>query len=500
MDQGRSLKLKFGEIVFFGLLFFSGLSIVSSLEIEPKEECGVIERRNKLTQCKENINVIRSFCLTKYFKEVETCEVLSVLGLQDFKICYQQVRREFKQCTNFQRKYYKRFCYNSARICQYPEGYPSVLTTNLLMENIYGSLQIGTSSETLQLWRQVDLNRQTNPTSFWGWNGLNSNYYYGELPDYTRSVNDVDSYQSPCSNGNPGADQYSYTCPHMAMFSPDMLYAASYESLESDFYFAIAGTSSDTNCGNCYQVKPSNPLQASPSNPKQFIIQAFNYGGDVAAGQFDVFMGGGGFGLYTVCNANCEKDFCSGGACLSDSYAMFQGSFNDWTNSTTVQYQNVSRCLGGGVKANVGGNYSNTITEIKTKCGKLVPFDPFTVNYETLSLKDQFVYQSCLKSNENTFHQNWLDTEYKRVQCPASLYKMTGMKPTDDSSQPLPDATTTTWDGTFAGDVQKGLFGITTMQDCCKPSCAWPYKGNADNNDYPAIFSCNKNGFINGYQ
>ena len=97
MDQGRFLKLKFGEIVFFGLLFFSGLSIFISLEIEPKEECDVIERGDKLTKCKNNINVVRSFCKIKYLKEVETCKAISVLGVQDFRICYKQIRGAFKQ-------------------------------------------------------------------------------------------------------------------------------------------------------------------------------------------------------------------------------------------------------------------------------------------------------------------------------------------------------------------------------------------------------------------
>ena len=77
---------------------------------------------------------------------------------------------------------------------------------------------------------------------------------------------------------------------------------------------------------------------------------------------------------------------------------------------------------------------------------------------------------------------------------------ISGIKPNDDASQPLPDVTTTTWDDTFTNDAVAGHFGITTMQDCCKASCSWPYKNpSPDNANYPALFSCDKNGFILGY-
>jgi hypothetical protein len=108
--------------------------------------------------------------------------------------------------------------------------------------------------------------------------------------------------------------------------------------------------------------------------------------------------------------------------------------------------------------------------------------------------------RSCIECNKLTslYHQNW-QVMVKRVRCPENLTRVTGCRLSEPSlSLPLPKIRTpeqAKTDPTF-----KSGYHTTTMQDCCKPTCAWQdwvtgsnYKLPADG-EWNSFYSCDKNG------
>jgi hypothetical protein len=99
---------------------------------------------------------------------------------------------------------------------------------------------------------------------------------------------------------------------------------------------------------------------------------------------------------------------------------------------------------------------------------------------------------SCIESNlvDSQYHINW--TVYaKRVECPTNLTHVTGCK-LNNQGLPAADPSASnvmTVDGSF-----KSGYTTTTMQDCCKPTCAWA--GNVSNTDstWSAFYTCSQSG------
>ena len=108
--------------------------------------------------------------------------------------------------------------------------------------------------------------------------------------------------------------------------------------------------------------------------------------------------------------------------------------------------------------------------------------------------------ESCIKGNrmESLYHQNW-KVRAKRIQCPENLTRITGCK-LMESDLPLPDPSIQTpddaeADGTYTA---KDQYGTTTMQDCCKPTCAWTDWVGGQNlpvdAEWNSFYSCDKDG------
>ena len=99
---------------------------------------------------------------------------------------------------------------------------------------------------------------------------------------------------------------------------------------------------------------------------------------------------------------------------------------------------------------------------------------------------------SCQETNQaqNYYHLN-RNVLAKRIECPANLTRVTGCKLT---AQGLPTADATAVDMNSASG--KGFlsgYTTTTMQDCCRPTCA--YKGNVSGADatYKQFYTCDVN-------
>ena len=113
------------------------------------------------------------------------------------------------------------------------------------------------------------------------------------------------------------------------MFSSDMLLAASFDGLSDALFYATAASAFDIDCGKCYQVKPleaEKQWNDSLAN-RQLIIQTTNTGADVMVGQFDIFIGAGGLGMYNRCSRDCKEHYCQGGPCMA---YLYEGTFDQW--------------------------------------------------------------------------------------------------------------------------------------------------------------------------
>ena len=293
-----------------------------------------------------------------------------------------------------------------------------------------------------------------------------------------------DDIASACSNGGSSPNGvYGYACPQMLMLSPDMINATRADGLDpTKFVYAVAGGSRDGECGMCYQVQLLDAEREWRSNFPYLVVQIFNTGFDVLENQLDLFMGAGGFGYFTACNRDCSSAYCQGGGCKQ---AMYEGAFSQWVQP---QYNDPQLCYSGGVKWLDQKNSTPALTKL---CQGLNNFKNLT------SSKIKRTVQSCVLSNTQLLHQNFVATKVARVQCPPHLVKVTGLHRLDDAKYPLP-----AWNVPLTkkcqGDRTQGRYCITTMQDCCKPSCAWSNKVESYNLDkkYPCTYTCDRHGNV----
>lgn len=316
--------------------------------------------------------------------------------------------------------------------------------------------------------------------SLWGWGySLESNMISGimyndsTIPhqrDYSKEV------PSACSNNND--PNKGFACPHLLMFSSDMLLAAQRDGLGDSFFYGTAATSTDSECGKCYQVRVTDALTKWNETLAQrhVILQITNSGFDVVAGQYDVYMAAGGFGYYTACNKDCNSHFCKGGP---SPVGMFEGSFEQWNRD-----KGYDTCYSGGLNLVA----EDDPEQIWTKCGGLT--NGFT--QQMVSFKNDVLYQSCWYSNLLLYHQNFLSTDSVRVKCPDGLGLLTGLKRNDENGLLEPNLANTL----PIQCRQRACF--TNYQDCCKMSCSWNYKGSPDS-VFGRIDTCDSEGLIIGY-
>lgn len=316
-----------------------------------------------------------------------------------------------------------------------------------------------------------------NNNTYWKWNNPYSSSSYGNIPQPRKYVNKPE-YPSACENGQPNQKIYGFACPSMMMYSDDMLAAARLDNFSS-FLYAVAGSASDNECGKCYQIRLLDAERQWKTDFKQLIVQVVNQGYDVLQGQFDLFMGGGGFGYFTSCNRDCRSRYCQGGACYD---SMYTSLFDDWNHP---EYSDPNVCYSGGIK---WLNHTNK-NEVLRMCQGLVG--------SSRTLKDKITIDSCYRTNIYLYHQNFVSLDAKRVACPVHLYKLTGLKRQDNDQYPRAHLKNTL-DIQCRGSREQGRYCSTTMQDCCKPSCSWSNKGYPDG-VYSRADTCDKNGNILNY-
>ena len=287
----------------------------------------------------------------------------------------------------------------------------------------------------------------TMPPSLWKWPNSGSSYNNYAVPNNSQNAD----YNTKSGCGGGGDSTLGWSCPHLMLLSPDLQYAAE-ANRNSWAVYGVAGIGQTSDCGSCYQLQITGG--GSPS-PDKYIVQAVNTGSDVSSGQFDILVGAGVFGIYDSCSSDCQQgQVCSGGHCNAPYYS---GDFNAWTPD--------GNCYGGGVHD-------------ASECSKLTG---------TSSFADQTLQYGCPEAINRGFHSNF-EVQWQRVQCPPSLYKVTGLRRKDDAEYPMPNP----------GLTLKNTGRTTTTMDCCKPTCGWRQNiaGIADPL-FPQVYTCNKEGQVN---
>jgi Glycosyl hydrolase family 45 len=276
--------------------------------------------------------------------------------------------------------------------------------------------------------------------------------------------NTSDTVQNACTNSG----DVSFICPRFMLFSGEMIQAAADDAKANNwpagsFNYGVA-TLNGAACCACYQIvydnpdNPPNPAD-SYSPPKPLVIQNFNTGG--ANNAFDVFMGKGGEGAFTNGCSQLYTDYPSIGEPYGGGITVETISACGTSSSTVASAACVSAVTGDCDQIKASSAYVTTTTQ-----------------------------SSCIETNSagSLYHINW-NVKAQQVECPTALTEVTGCKP-NPSNLPAPNPAVQT----AAEASSWSNYSTTTMQDCCKPSCAWP--GNVQNTQAPwsAMYQCDGSG------
>lgn len=311
--------------------------------------------------------------------------------------------------------------------------------------------------------------------SLWGWNFSDTHPVYDAgIPHPRRSSTIV---YSPCGNGGstpPGGGQLGYACPHLLLYSTDTLLAARYDNLADSFLYGVCGGNTEQECGRCYQVEPTGGEVSLSTTPSvQLLLQVVSADFDVLPGRFRVLVGGGGFEIFTACNSDCQDRYCGGGPCVQ---GMYDGDFDTWNRG--------QGCHGSG-ESLLNKSYSETLASCKRLGGGLSGY------------KEEALWQSCTESSIGYFQQRFLSTRSLPVKCPEGLVRLTGLRRTDEDNLPEPHP-----QNQFAtscqGSVELDYYCLTTIHDCCMPSCYWNNKGYPDRT-WARVDTCRSDGTIWDY-
>jgi len=312
----------------------------------------------------------------------------------------------------------------------------------------------------------------------------------------------------------PNAD-ITFMCPRSMLFSAQMLQAAIDDGNDA-FNYAVVGHDvdrggidgqDDSTCCQCYQLvfahpSPSNERQvlSNPDNPnppesaiplpKPLIAQSFNTAATPTT--FDVYMGAGGLGANNACAPSLQPQARSG-QYLYTSYPS-DGQPSQGGVKPVSLY---SEC-----KTDI--QWVTTETLSSEACQSRVAEACNQIASDIPGLTEQ-ARSSCISSNspESYYHLNWSVFAMK-VECPQHLTEVTGCKL---APQGLPavkrDVTTAaqaSTDSDFWSTTSNGsnMYETTTMEDCCRPSCAskdWVEgRGLSSDPEYNAFYSCDSGG------
>ncbi len=297
----------------------------------------------------------------------------------------------------------------------------------------------------------------------------------------------------------------TFICPRFMVLGPEMVQAAKDDAHnygwddENDppFVYGVVGHDPDpggvdeagagSTCCQCYQLiletpEPHSPQPPEMPVPKPLIVQSFN----TAAGgpnNFDLFTTSGGYGYYNACYD--DPDFAG----TSDhGYFMYDEFPSGNQAMGGVKALNLDECRSGGGVTRASLESTQCQDRIEELCNETTSnSSPMLTNTSRIS---------CIATNqvESFYHQNW-QVRVKRVECPEALTRVTGCR-LQSAGLPQPDPTVKTVSD--ADSSWKSGYTTTTMQDCCKPSCAWTGwvagEGLTPVDNWNSFYACDING------
>jgi hypothetical protein len=229
--------------------------------------------------------------------------------------------------------------------------------------------------------------------------------------------------------------------------------------------------------------------------PKPLIVQAFNT--SAGGGQnFDVFMGAGGFGSFNACDPNATMKSPSG----LYLYSAFPAQGEPGSGGVNAATQLAGCKDNNNLVSTTTLSSSTCVANVASACGT------FASSTLTATAVNDSI-QSCKASNDpaNYTHINW-QVYAKKIECPTHLTEVTGCK-LGPQGLPAANPNVTTPTQAAADPSFKATAGnngshytTTTMQDCCKPTCAWQDWVTGQNGgltatgQYNSFYSCDQHG------
>lgn len=309
--------------------------------------------------------------------------------------------------------------------------------------------------------------------------------------------------RNACEDGKSGDP--GFACPRYMLFADEMQKAAQDDAArygwstsgEAPFEYAVVGhdTDSDPNgvddpgkspCCQCYQlvfyepeqqVKDQTTMQPTVPLPKPLIVQVFNTGATTKT--FDVYLGHGGLGAFNACSPDSPPNQYTSYPLDGQPNGGGIKAVGEWGNGSACkdQYNLVTAATLGSAECQA---------RVEAACNQIE---------SATSWITEVTRRSCIESNKpsSLYHMNW-KVYAKRVKCPVGLTEVTGCKLIEELPEPDPnvlDPSAAQADPSF-----KTGYSTTTMQDCCKPTCAWSDKvtgnegGHIADGMYNSFYTC----------
>ncbi len=311
-----------------------------------------------------------------------------------------------------------------------------------------------------------------------------------------------------------------YMCPRNLLFSPEFEQAVKDDGLEG-FHYGVVGHDPDKggidgdahSCCQCYQLvyaypSPSNDPQvlvnpdnrSSPASaiplPAPLIVQSFNTAATNTT--FDVYMPAGGMGAQNGCFLMPN----SGGDASQRKYMYSDYPLNGQPGNGGVKPASLQEWA-----AECKTKDKNWVTEATLSSSGCVKNFTDACNKITSSVPglSEQSRQGCIKANtiDSFYHLNW-SVYAMRVECPEHLTRVTGCKLAPQGLKTVKKDVKTAEQAKADPDFWKktantnNLYETTTMEDCCRPTCASYSQisgfGLKTDPQYRSFYNCDING------
>ncbi len=317
----------------------------------------------------------------------------------------------------------------------------------------------------------------------------------------------------------PGADR-EYMCQRNLLFSPEFEQAVIDDGYDG-FHYAVVGHDPDKggidgdahSCCQCYQLvyaypSPSNDrqVQLNPDNPSPpasaiplpppLIVQSFNTA--ATATTFDVYMPAGGMGAQNGCFMMPN----SGGDASQRKYMYSNYPLNGQPGNGGVKPASLQEWA-----ADCKTKDKNWVTQATLSSSACIQDFTDACNKITSAVPglSDLGRKGCIKANtiDTFYHLNW-SVYAMRIECPEHLTQVTGCRLAPQGLKSVKKDVKTADQAKADSDFWKktantsNLYETTTMEDCCRPTCASYSQisgfGLKTDPQYRSFYNCDING------